>query len=66
MTADYIDLFRNQGGFDMIMSGRDKIKKEEEFAGALHHCTQLELDGLVVIGGDVRFQTLVGRWRGVA
>ena len=26
IMPDYMDLFRNQGGFDMICSGRDKIK----------------------------------------
>lgn len=30
LTAEIIDEYRNTGGFDMIMSGRDKIEKIEE------------------------------------
>ena len=40
------------GGFDMIRSGRDKIEKPEEFQNSIKFCTQLKLDGLVIIGGD--------------
>ena len=40
------------GGFDMIRSGRDKIEKPEEFQNSMKFCTQLKLDGLVIIGGD--------------
>ena len=29
ITPEYMELFRNQGGFDMICSGRDKIEKPE-------------------------------------
>jgi diphosphate--fructose-6-phosphate 1-phosphotransferase len=44
--------FRNQGGFHMIGSGRHKIETEEQFAASLRHATDLDLDGIVVIGGD--------------
>lgn len=44
--------YRNQGGFDMICSGRDKIETEEQYANSLKYCTALNLDGLIVIGGD--------------
>jgi 6-phosphofructokinase len=44
--------YRNQGGFDMICSGRHKIEKEEHFQKSLMYCTSLALDGLIVIGGD--------------
>ena len=44
--------YRNTGGFDIIGSGRDKIETPEQFKGARDHCAALELDGLVVIGGD--------------
>ena len=40
------------GGFDMIRSGRDTIEKPEEFQNSMKFCTQLKLDGLVIIGGD--------------
>jgi diphosphate--fructose-6-phosphate 1-phosphotransferase len=44
--------YRNQGGFDMICSGRHKIEKPEEFEKSVTFCTSLKLDGLIVIGGD--------------
>lgn len=47
-----MDVYRNQGGFDMICSGRDKIEKEEEFLKSMEICQYLDLHGLVVIGGD--------------
>ncbi|KAI3679493.1 hypothetical protein L2E82_51405 [Cichorium intybus] len=40
------------GGFDMICSGRDKIETPEQFKQAEDTTTKLDLDGLVVIGGD--------------
>ncbi|KAJ1405550.1 Phosphofructokinase domain [Sesbania bispinosa] len=58
LTADYIILIeiRNkfcwQGGFDMIRSGRDKIETPEQFKQAEETVQKLDLDGLVVIGGD--------------
>ena len=52
LTDSHINYYKNRGGFDMICSGRDKIKKEEEFQKSLQHCESLKLDGLVVIGGD--------------
>ena len=44
--------YRNQGGFDMICSGRHKIETNEEFQKSLTYCASLKLDGLIVIGGD--------------
>ncbi|RVW23258.1 Pyrophosphate--fructose 6-phosphate 1-phosphotransferase subunit beta [Vitis vinifera] len=41
-----------QGGFHMICSGRDKIETPEQFKQADETASKLELDGLVVIGGD--------------
>lgn len=52
LTADYIYPYRNQGGFDMICSGRDKIETPEQFKQAEETVVKLDLDGLVVIGGD--------------
>jgi pyrophosphate--fructose-6-phosphate 1-phosphotransferase len=52
LTKERIDLFRNQGGFDLIGSGRTKIETEEQFKSALQTCLSLSLDGLVIIGGD--------------
>lgn len=47
-----VEEYRNQGGFDMIGSGRDKIESEQDLAGARTTCEDNELDGLVIIGGD--------------
>ena len=52
LTADLIEPFRNTGGFDMIMSGRDKIEKPEELAACKANFERMGLDGLVIIGGD--------------
>ncbi|KAK4386726.1 Pyrophosphate--fructose 6-phosphate 1-phosphotransferase subunit beta [Sesamum angolense] len=52
LTSEYIYPYRNQGGFDMICSGRDKIETPEQFKQAEETAVKLDLDGLVVIGGD--------------
>ncbi|KAL8156858.1 hypothetical protein AgCh_001816 [Apium graveolens] len=52
LTSEYIYPYRNQGGFDMICSGRDKIETPEQFKQAQETAQRLDLDGLVVIGGD--------------
>ncbi len=52
LTNAIIDEYRNTGGFDMIMSGRDKIERPEDLAACLENFAQMDLDGLVVIGGD--------------
>lgn len=52
ITAEVLYPYRNQGGFDIICSGRDKIETPEQFQQAVDTVSKLELDGLVVIGGD--------------
>lgn len=52
LTSEFIYPYRNQGGFDMICSGRDKIETPEQFKQAEETAIKLDLDGLVVIGGD--------------
>ncbi|XP_073276589.1 pyrophosphate--fructose 6-phosphate 1-phosphotransferase subunit beta-like [Primulina huaijiensis] len=52
LTTDFVYPYRNQGGFDMICSGRDKIETPEQFSQAEDTAKKLDLDGLVVIGGD--------------
>jgi diphosphate-dependent phosphofructokinase len=44
--------YRNTGGFDMLGSGRDKIESEAQMAASMAVCTAMQLDGLIVIGGD--------------
>ncbi|RPI21775.1 MAG: diphosphate--fructose-6-phosphate 1-phosphotransferase [Acidobacteria bacterium] len=52
LTPEIIDRYRNTGGFDMIMSGRDKIEKPEELAACKQNFDSMNLHGLVIIGGD--------------
>ena len=52
LTSQFIDEFRNTGGFDMIGSGRTKIETDDQFHTALEVCKKRNLDALVVIGGD--------------
>jgi pyrophosphate--fructose-6-phosphate 1-phosphotransferase len=52
ITADLMDQYRNTGGFDMIGSGRTKIETPEQFAAALATAKKLNLDAVVIIGGD--------------
>jgi diphosphate-dependent phosphofructokinase len=52
LTAEVIAPFRNQGGFDMIGSGRTKIETEEQLSASLAVMQKMQLDGLVIIGGD--------------
>ncbi|KAJ5077431.1 pyrophosphate--fructose 6-phosphate 1-phosphotransferase [Anaeramoeba ignava] len=52
ITEKKIFLYFNQGGFDMIGTGRDKIEKDKEFEAALKTVNDHKLDGLVVVGGD--------------
>ncbi|PCI78661.1 diphosphate--fructose-6-phosphate 1-phosphotransferase [Candidatus Aerophobetes bacterium] len=47
-----VQMYRNQGGFDMIGSGRDKIETEQDLEKAKIACEANALDGLVIIGGD--------------
>lgn len=52
LTADKLDPYRNQGGFDLLGSGRVKIETPEQLQSTLKTAQDLALDGLVVIGGD--------------
>ena len=52
ITADYIDNYRNTGGFDMIGSGRTKLEKVEQFEKGLEIIRELDIKAVVIIGGD--------------
>ena len=47
-----IKRYRNQGGFDLIGSGRVKIETDEQLRSTLKTMQEHRLDGLVIIGGD--------------
>lgn len=52
ITQEVLAPYRNQGGFDLVGSGRTKIETNEQFEAAAMTVKELELDGLVIVGGD--------------
>ena len=52
ITADYIDNYRNTGGFDMIGSGRTKLEEVGQFEKGIEIIRQLDIQAIVIIGGD--------------
>jgi pyrophosphate--fructose-6-phosphate 1-phosphotransferase len=49
---EYIDQYRNTGGFDIIGSGRTKLETNEQFAVAADVCKKHGITAIVIIGGD--------------
>lgn len=49
---EYIDQYRNTGGFDIIGSGRTKLETNEQFAIASEVCKKHGITAIVIIGGD--------------
>ena len=49
---DYINQYRNTGGFDIIGSGRTKLETEEQFAVVVENCKKNGVNAIVIIGGD--------------
>ena len=49
---EFINDYRNTGGFDIIGSGRTKLETEEQFKSALDVCKKLNISAVVIIGGD--------------
>ena len=49
---DFINDYRNTGGFDIIGSGRTKLETEDQFQNALEVCKKLNISAVVIIGGD--------------
>ncbi len=52
LTAEIIDDYRNTGGFDIIGSGRTKLEDEWQFDKGLEIAQKLNLNALIIIGGD--------------
>ena len=52
ITADFLQAYRNTGGFDMIGSGRTKLEKEDQFEKGLEIIRKLDIKAIVIIGGD--------------
>ena len=51
-TDDYINQYRNTGGFDIIGSGRTKLETEEQFKIVTEVAKKHGLTAVVIIGGD--------------
>lgn len=51
-TDEYINEYRNTGGFDIIGSGRTKLEKEEQFEVVAKVAKEHDLNAIVIIGGD--------------
>jgi len=49
---EYINRFRNTGGFDIIGSGRTKLETAEQFAVVAEVCKKHGITAIVIIGGD--------------
>ena len=49
---EYINKFRNTGGFDIIGSGRTKLETEAQFAVVAEVCKKHGITAIVIIGGD--------------
>lgn len=52
LTDELIDRYRNLGGFTMIKTGRTKIDTRDKMKLSRQTCRKLQLDALVVVGGD--------------
>ncbi len=51
-TDEYINAYRNTGGFDIIGSGRTKLETEEQFKIVTEVAKKHGLTAIVIIGGD--------------
>ena len=51
-TDEFIDAYRNTGGFDIIGSGRTKIETEAQFEASAKTAKNHDLTAVVIIGGD--------------
>jgi len=52
LDADLVDRYRNLGGFTMIKTGRSKIDSPAKVELSRQTCRELDLDALVIVGGD--------------
>ncbi len=52
ITDELVNRYRNLGGFTMIKTGRTKIDTAEKMALSRETILSMELDALVIVGGD--------------
>ncbi|KAJ1289144.1 hypothetical protein BS78_02G142300 [Paspalum vaginatum] len=53
MTDDVLSSYKNQGGFDLLGRTVDQIRTTEQVNAAVAACCDLNLDGLIIIGGVI-------------
>ncbi|CAH8350160.1 unnamed protein product [Eruca vesicaria subsp. sativa] len=51
IAYDILQTYKNQGGYDFLQRTKDQIRTTEQVNAALKACTDLKLDGLVILGG---------------
>ncbi|EER96517.1 hypothetical protein BDA96_02G166800 [Sorghum bicolor] len=51
ITDDVLSSYKNQGGFDLLGRTVDQIRTTEQINAAKATCCDLNLDGLIIIGG---------------
>jgi pyrophosphate--fructose-6-phosphate 1-phosphotransferase len=52
LDDELVNRYRNMGGFTMIKTGRTKIDTSEKMKLSRETCRHLNLDALVIVGGD--------------
>ncbi len=52
ITSEFVEDYRNTGGFDMIGSGRTKLETVEQFEKGAEIIRELDIQAVVIIGGD--------------
>ncbi|KNA00356.1 6-phosphofructokinase [Plasmodium vivax North Korean] len=52
VTDSLMNRFRNLGGFNMLWSGRGKVRNKDDLIAIENIVAKLKLNGLVIIGGD--------------
>ena len=52
LTSEFVDDYRNTGGFDMIGSGRTKLEEVGQFEKGIEILRELDIKAVVIIGGD--------------
>ncbi|GBE60727.1 6-phosphofructokinase [Babesia ovata] len=52
VSYDLMEKFRNMGGFNMLLSGRGKVSGMADLDRAVEAVNDLDLDGLIIVGGD--------------
>ncbi|GLT35302.1 hypothetical protein SLA2020_097690 [Shorea laevis] len=51
ITDDILSTYKNQGGYDLLGRTKDQIRTTEQVNAALTACKDLNLDGLIIVGG---------------